>query len=392
MFIAHLLLHNVPSSAALPYHLANPGKLDHRAFSEPRHRRHALRLSSVAAQTLLATEAYATPQPRRVVYPTEYGADPTGVADSTASFVDAIAAVVALGGPTDAQHRIDLGGATLDLGGGVYSVSSQVHFPPGYANFAIKSGSLVARANFTSIPSGAPSWKTDTAYVFRIGGTSCNSTSGGESNKNCNSDVSVQELTIDGGNIAFGGLLVEDTMNVNVGPAVYVVGFQGVGISLAGTGAGYIHESWLGQWQPGSKNVIDTATAILLAGKQHDCDINNVIVWSGLVGVNTTNGANRLQGVHTWNDAGANGGTGIRLHKGNGRVEQSYLDYAPLVIGCPGTTGYSVESAMVEGNLFLGSSTIVLESELPKQAAGSENSAGSIVSNLIISNNIFHTW
>ena len=138
--------------------------------------------------------------------------------------------------------------------------------------------------------------------------------------------------------------------------------------------------------------MIDTATAILLAGKQHDCDINNVIVWSGLVGVNTTNGANRLQGVHTWNDAGANGGTGIRLHKGNGRVEQSYLDYAPLVIGCPGTTGYSVESAMVEGNLFLGSSTIVLESELPKQAAGSENSAGSIVSNLIISNNIFHTW
>lgn len=204
-------------------------------------------------------------------------------------------------------------------------------------------------------------------------------------------------------------------MNVNVGPAIYVAGFEGVGISLSGSGAGYIHEAWLGQYQPGRTKAPDTATAILLdgahhfifltvtfhtrivltsdffpsyllnkqmKGAQHDCDVNNVIVWSGLVGVNTTNGANRLQGVHTWNDAGKNGGTGIRLHKGSGRVEQCYLDYAPLVIGCPATESHHATLAMVEGNLFLGSSTIVLEAlDKAAYAAG-----------LVVTNNIFHTW
>jgi hypothetical protein len=36
--------------------------------------------------------------------------------------------------------------------------------------------------------------------------------------------------------------------------------------------------------------------------------------------------------VHTWNLAGSSGGTGILLHTGGGRVQDAYLDYAPLVI------------------------------------------------------------
>jgi hypothetical protein len=50
--------------------------------------------------------------------------------------------------------------------------------------------------------------------------------------------------------------------------------------------------------------------------------------------------------------AGSSGGTGIRLHSGSGRVEQSYLDYAPLVIACKNTASYASQLAMVEGNLF----------------------------------------
>lgn len=42
--------------------------------------------------------------------------------------------------------------------------------------------------------------------------------------------------------MAWGGLQVLNTMDANVGPAIMVVGFSGIGISLAGTGAGYIHE------------------------------------------------------------------------------------------------------------------------------------------------------
>ena len=87
----------------------------------------------------------------------------------------------------------------------------------------------------------------------------------------------------------------------------------------------------------------------MLAGDQHDCDVNNVIIFSGKVGVNSTNGANRLQGVHTWNLMGSQGGVGIVLHNGAGRVEQSYLDYAPLVIREKGSTALT----MVEVNTKL---------------------------------------
>eukprot|EP00947_MAST-08B_sp_MAST-8B-sp1_P000361 g361.t1 len=278
----------------------------------------------------------------------------------------------------DFQGRMSLGGAVLDLEGGLYSISSPILFPANFADFRIQRGSLVARSNYSGT---GPE-----AYMLQIGARgACNSTSGGKNNKNCNSNVGVQQMTVDGGNRAWGGLLVEDTMNVNVGPAVMVVGVEGVGISLAGSGAGYIHEAWLGQFAPGAPTPRNAATAtmILLAGAQHDCDVNNVIVFSGLVGVNSTNGANRLQGVHTWNLAGSAGGTGIRLHSGSGRVEQSYLDYAPLVVRVPGTKwSKSSALAMIEGNLFLGSSTVVLEAASPQ----------AVVHGLVVTNNVFHSW
>ena len=51
-----------------------------------------------------------------------------------------------------------------------------------------------------------------------------------------------------------------------------------------------------------------------------DAMIENVIVFSGKVGVNSTNPANRIQGVHTWNLVGSQGGYGIVLNQGGGRV------------------------------------------------------------------------
>ena len=135
---------------------------------------------------------------------------------------------------------------------------------------------------------------------------------------------------------------------------------------MAGTGAGYLHESWVGQYPAGSSTPRKNATAIavLMDAQEHDCDVTNVIVFSGRVGVNSSNGANRLQGVHTWNLAGAQGGTGIHLHTGTGRVSQCYLDYAPLVvrIGLGWSPGGWFDPSgtltQVEDTLFLGSSTI----------------------------------
>ena len=96
--------------------------------------------------------------------------------------------------------------------------------------------------------------------------------------------------------------------------------------------------------------------------------------------MNSSNGANRIQGVHTWNLAGAQGGTGILLHHGAGRVQDAYLDYAPLVIRSP-------HDVQVTGCLFLGSSNIVLTTakKWPKAPVSRE------INNMVITSNRWPT-
>ena len=143
-------------------------------------------------------------------------------------------------------------------------------------------------------------------------------------------------------------------MNVNIGPAMMITGWKGVGISLgAATGAGLIHHAWLGEIPPGSAvpRIAANGTAILLDKGQHDAMVSDIIIWSAKVGVKSGNGANRLQGVHAWNLAGRDGGIGIEIGvawggPSGGRVQNSYLDYAPLVVNEPG-------DLLVSDNLFV---------------------------------------
>ena len=72
------------------------------------------------------------------------------------------------------------------------------------------------------------------------------------------------------------------------------------------------------------------------------------------------------------------------LENGAGRVLQSYLDYAPLLVRYKTNSGLGDMGplAQVEGNLFLGSSTIILE-------AAAE---GVTCHGLVVTGNQFHTW
>ena len=80
--------------------------------------------------------------------------------------------------------------------------------------------------------------------------------------------------------------------------------------------------------------------------------------------------------------AGADGGVGIELSPpwwkrngvSGGRVQNCYLDYAPLVVRNPA-------NLIVTDNLFLGSSTIVLAAQTERFE----------VRNVIVTNNIHHT-
>ena len=74
--------------------------------------------------------------------PRNYGGDPSGRTDSSSALAKAIAAMTAQGFEKEEQQEEksggcsfhDLGGAVLDLSGGIWSVSRTVLFPAGYSN------------------------------------------------------------------------------------------------------------------------------------------------------------------------------------------------------------------------------------------------------------------
>jgi hypothetical protein len=121
-----------------------------------------------------------------------------------------------LGNRETLEGQTDLGGAVLDLSGGIYNLSRPIMFPHGYASFRVQRGTLMAGPSF---PAGE--------YILQIGDDEdCKHTTGGKSNKNCMSNVGVQQVTLAGMGRAFGGLMVQNTMDANVGPAVMVTGFS----------------------------------------------------------------------------------------------------------------------------------------------------------------------
>lgn len=334
----------------LEYHHRNPGFFDSallladHSATKPRDRHfHATRLQRAAYQAISSTAP-----PTTSIKPTDFGADPTGVKSSSDAFDQAVAAMLALAldSRMDFLGHYDLGGATLDLNGGIYLIDRPIAFPSLYANFKVQSGTLMA----------SPSFPKD-SYMLVVGGQGCDEQKDG----GCNRNIDFTHMTLDGQSVAFGGVIVSHSMNINIGPAMYITSWTGVGISLEGSGAGQIHQAWLGEIPPGSpeKRNLANGTAILLESGQHDAQVSDVIIFSGKKGVVSGNGANHLQGVHAWNLAGSSGGTGIELGTAwggpsGGRVQNSYLDYAPLVIKNPG-------NCLVTDTLFLGSSTIVLK-------------------------------
>lgn len=346
---------------AKPYHHEHPGFFDPRQLLSDAPADRATERYRHAQKMLRAASAIGLPVPTTTIKPTDFGADPTGENISSNALNQSVAALLALARPdrVDSFGLFDLGGATLDLGGGVYKISEPVAIPAGYSNFKVRSGTLVASSTFCD--------GNGSLLTVGAGNRGCDAPGEpGIQAGTCNRLVDVSHITLDAGRHAYGGLLVNHTMDVNVGPAIMVVGYTGAGISLPGSGASFVQHAWLGAIAPGSPTprAKATGTGIVLDHTQHDAMIEDIIIFSGMIGVRSTNGANRLTGVHAWNLAGADGGVGIDLSPpwwnknavSGGRVQDCYLDYAPLVVHNPG-------NLVVTGNLFLGSSTIVLAAQ-----------------------------
>jgi hypothetical protein len=258
----------------------------------------------------------------------------------------------------------DLGGAVLDLTGGEYVVSGPVIVPVGYHNYEIRGGVLRASSQF---PLGAT--------LLQIG---TNEAVKGPTGQAC-TNVDVQHTTLDGSGRAGINLALLNCQYANVGPAMMIYGFTAQGIAMNGTGGGYIHHSWLGELSPTAArgNVTLTATAIDIAGaSQHDCYVEDVIIYSAKIGIRTRNGGNQITGAHTWNLATDKGGMGILIENGSGKVVDSYLDFTPLVIVNP-------ISMIVSNNLFLAKANLIVRMD-PTQRTLEAKGA---VQNLVVTSN-----
>jgi len=313
-----------------------------------------------------------------VVFPTSFGADPTGVADSTAAFAAALAAVVARNatGKKMSDGIADLGGVVLDLQGGDYLVSAPLAIPQFVGNMRIIDGTLRASASFPP-----------DRFVIEVGATPCSTPSGQGS---CNENVGMSGLTVDGGHVAAGCVKIAATMGATLDASSAIFGFVQTGVLLAGGHEAMISETWVAAyfWSDPKKER-NAAVGIKIAGNDHF--VTDVIVFSALVGVEVTGAANLLTNVHTWNCATGNGGIGILNTMSQNRFVGCYLDFTDLKV-----VGSGAQQLSVADGFFLGDAQLVFAASAPGQAVYGVSLAGNVwydcANTALASNETLGTW
>ena len=298
-----------------------------------------------------------------LITPVDYGADPTGVADSTAAFAAAVAAMVARN--TSGHHMADcgprgsiadLGGVVLDLQGGDYLLSAPLAIPQCVGNLRIVDGSLRA----------SPTFPRD-RFVVEVGGPTCKTPQG-----SCNQNVGMSGLTVDGSHVAAGCVNVMTTMGATLDSSSAMFGFNQTGVLVSGGHEFMMTETWVAAYfwnQP--EKASNSATGILLAG--NDNYVTNVIVYSARVGIELTGAANIVDGAHTWNSATGKGGVGIVNRQGQNRFTGCYLDFNDLVLE-------NAQHVVVSDGFFLGGGQLVFAAP----------AAGSAIVATTVSGNVWH--
>ena len=231
--------------------------------------------------------------------PGAFGADPTGRTDSTKSLVAAMLALTNATAHADdpmADCIVNLGGATLDLGGGEYLISSPLIIPPHVGNVRIRGGTLRA----------SPTFPAD-RFLIEVGEAGCTTGCHNATEKQgvCNEMVGFESLFLDASHVAAGGILSQATMGTTVGPSCFFIGFNDAGLRVDGGHETILSESWLAEYYWSDKHSdleIKTSHSIAVELNGQDNFVADVIVFDyAKVGVLVNGAASILTGVHTWN-------------------------------------------------------------------------------------------
>ncbi|CAA3028534.1 Hypothetical predicted protein [Olea europaea subsp. europaea] len=292
----------------------------------------------------------------RVFYPIGYGADPTGVKDSTDAIYAAIRDAGTLQNGLDLLPGItDLGGIVIDFQGGNFRISHSIRFPPGIGNLVVQGGTLRASDSFPDDRHLIELWSPDSPKFSK---TDCHPDNlfprKDQNDGMYYEDITFRDILFDS-SYRGGGLFVIDSTRIRVNNCFFIH-FNTEGILVKGGHETFISSSFLGQHPTigGDRGERDyTGTGIDLAS--NDNAVTDVAIFSAATGIILRGQANILIGVHCYNKATYFGGVGILVKAAQTRITDSYLDYNSIVIEDP-------SQVHVSNGFFLGDGNVVLKS------------------------------
>ncbi|KAF6176383.1 hypothetical protein GIB67_041230 [Kingdonia uniflora] len=260
----------------------------------------------------------------RVFYPVKYGADPSGVKDSSDAILRALNDAFQVQSGLDLLPGVnDLGGVIIDLQGGNYNISRPIRFPA--------SGGANVVATFPKDRHLMELWspnskKTDKTKSIQL--------------DNFSDMKAAQNVGIYYEDITFRDLLLDSNFQESGHETFISSSFLGQHVTIGG--------------DKGERNF--TETAIDLAS--NDNAITDVAIFSAAYGIVLRGRANILTGVHCYNKATFWGGVGIVVKLPGlsfTRIDNCYMDWTGIVMEDP-------VQVHVTNAFFLGDANIVIKS------------------------------
>lgn len=281
----------------------------------------------------------------RVFCPAQYGADPTGAADSSDAIFTAVNEACKVNSSSELLPGIkNLGGVVIDLQGGTYTLSKPIVFPSAVGNLLFISGTLRASETFPG-----------NSHLIRLARSSRSPLT---PSRLYYDGITFRDVLFDSG-YRGGGLFVAGAIRIRV-TGCYFLRFTTSAVLVTAPGHEfYISDTFLGQHPTAGGSPEEssfTGTAIDLG--TNDNAITNVVVFSAETGILVRGQANILAGVHCYNKASSFGGRGIYVKSASGsslltRITSCYMDYNDVVIEDP-------NQVLVTDCFFFGGARVVL--------------------------------
>ncbi|XP_027348424.1 polygalacturonase QRT3-like [Abrus precatorius] len=319
------------------------------------------KLEQKLASPLFPPMASPTKMSGRVLYLSEYGADPSGSEESSDAILKAVDEAFGLQKGLELVRGVnDLGGVVIDLQGGNYKISKPITFPSsGGGNVVVKGGTLRASDTFPGDRHLVELWssnsgKLETKESLHVDGINDIKA---ETNAIYYEDITFRDILFDS-SYRGGGIFVVDSARTRINNCFFLH-FTTEGILVQQGHETFISSCFLGQHSTvgGDRGEKDfSGVAIDLAS--NDNAVTDVAIFSAAIGVMLRGQANILTGVHCYNKATSFGGIGILVKlTGNSqtRIDNCYLDYTGLVMEDP-------VQVHVTNGLFIGDASILLKS------------------------------